>query len=102
MVTKKIIHEKKWEHNGASVRKWESEKLYIYIFNIYKAKATAALGSFGNCSDALQRKDISKYSVGFIPDLSLMSKDALLKHLMSNGGRIFQNQVQIKLSNNFN
>ena len=62
---------------------------YIYIFNIYKAKATAALGSFGNCSDALQRKDISKYSVGFIPDLSLMSKDALLKHLMTNGGRNF-------------
>jgi hypothetical protein len=40
--------------------------------------------TFGNLSDELLRKDISKLSVGFIPDLSNISKQSLIQHLVTN------------------
>ena len=40
--------------------------------------------TFGNLSDELLRKDISKMSMGFIPDLSTVSKNSLIEHLVTN------------------
>ena len=37
--------------------------------------------SIGNFSDELQRLDISKMSIGFIPDLGPTSKEVILNHL---------------------
>jgi len=45
-------------------------------------KATSAICTFGNLGDKVLRKDISKISLGFIPDLSNISKDNLVKHLV--------------------
>ena len=40
--------------------------------------------TMGNYSDALQRKDIGKMSLGFIPDLGPLTSEVLLKHLLEN------------------
>ena len=48
-----------------------------------QVKATVAICTLGNFSDELQQKDISKMSLGFIPDLSTISKEAIMKHLVS-------------------
>ena len=45
--------------------------------------ANAVIMSLGNFTDAFMRNDLSKMSVGFIPDLGDVSFDLLLKHLVS-------------------
>ena len=47
-------------------------------------KANAALMTMGNFSDSLQRKDIGKMSLGFIPDLGPINSEVLVKHLIEN------------------
>jgi hypothetical protein len=42
--------------------------------------------TLGNFSDDLQRRDISKMSIGFIPDISFISKELILKHLLEKTG----------------
>jgi hypothetical protein len=42
--------------------------------------------TLGNFTDDLQRRDVSKMSIGFIPDIGLISKELLLKHLVQKTG----------------
>ena len=50
-----------------------------------KVKATAVMCTYGIFSDALQQKDISKTSLGYINDLSDQSKELLCRHLCTHG-----------------
>jgi hypothetical protein len=48
--------------------------------------ANAALMTLGNFTDAFQRRDLSKMSIGFIQDIGAMICDLLMKHLVSRAG----------------
>ena len=45
------------------------------------------------------KKDISKISLGFIPDLSKISKDSLVKHLVSKGQNFSRSSANKAISN---
>ena len=49
-------------------------------------KANAALISLGNFTDAFQRLDLSKMSVGFLQEIGTISKQVLVKHLVNRSG----------------
>ena len=55
----------------------------MFLHLQFQVNGTSALCTSENLSDALMKKDISKISLGFIPDLSHLRKDTLIKHLVS-------------------